>query len=162
MKRLFIVRHAKAEKNEKTSDFDRGLNVRVENDAKLMAKVILRTIEDPVVFVSSTAKRALQTALIFKKAIPKAKIIENGELYTGNSSTILQAILSLDEKFSSAFIFGHNPALEDFMGNAVCNARMATTSVACFEVNADSWKEATPQDLRLVFLLRPSLFKKEK
>ena len=66
MKTLYIVRHAKSSwEYEGIEDIDRPLKRRGIKDAHLMSKFLSKEIDRPDVFVSSSANRALHTALIF-------------------------------------------------------------------------------------------------
>jgi phosphohistidine phosphatase len=68
MKTLFIVRHAKSSWTYKgIEDIDRPLKKRGIKDAHLMSKFLCKKIEKPDVFVTSSANRALHTAIIFVK-----------------------------------------------------------------------------------------------
>ena len=68
MKTLYIVRHAKSSWTYKRiEDIDRPLKKRGIKDAHLMSKFLSKKIEKPDVFVTSSANRALHTAIIFVK-----------------------------------------------------------------------------------------------
>ncbi len=157
MRKVFLVRHAEAEREKKgdMQDIDRSLTDRGKSDSLSMAKIVKPFIDGPAIILSSGAKRARQTARKFKKAIGEIEMIENGELYTGSSETIAAAIATTDDKYSSVMIVGHNPAIEEFMAAVRCTARMATSSVACFKVDCENWKELDLNKFKLEFLLKP-------
>jgi phosphohistidine phosphatase len=164
LRKVFLVRHAEAEREKKgdMQDIDRSLTDRGKSDSLSMAKIVKPFIDGPAIILSSGAKRARQTARKFKKAIGEIEMIENGELYTGSSETIAAAIATTDDKYSSVMIVGHNPAIEEFMAAVRCTARMATSSVACFKVDCENWKELDLNKFKLEFLLKPSLLRKTK
>ena len=60
---LFIIRHAKSSwKNPLQSDYERPLNDRGEADAPMMGERLKKLNIQPDLIISSTAKRAAQTA----------------------------------------------------------------------------------------------------
>ena len=66
MKTLYIVRHAKSSwKYEGVDDIDRPLKERGIKDAHFLSKHLSKKIKRPDVFLSSSANRALHTAVIF-------------------------------------------------------------------------------------------------
>ena len=66
MKTLYIVRHAKSSWDyESIADIDRPLKERGIKDAHLISNYLAETIKKPDVFVTSSANRALHTAIIF-------------------------------------------------------------------------------------------------
>ena len=66
MKTLYIVRHAKSSwEYSGIEDIDRPLKKRGIKDSHLMSKILSKEIDRPDVFVSSSANRALHTAVIF-------------------------------------------------------------------------------------------------
>ncbi|WP_233890439.1 SixA phosphatase family protein, partial [Tenacibaculum piscium] len=66
MKTLYIVRHAKSSwLYQGIKDIDRPLKERGIKDSHLFSKFLSQEIVKPDVFVSSSANRALHTAIIF-------------------------------------------------------------------------------------------------
>ncbi len=66
MKTLYIVSHAKSSWEYKgIEDIDRPLKKRGIKDAHLLSKFLSKEIKKPDVFMSSSANRALHTAVIF-------------------------------------------------------------------------------------------------
>jgi len=164
LRKVFLVRHAEAEREKKgdMQDIDRPLTDRGKTDSLSMAEIVKPFIDGPAIILSSAAKRARQTARKFKKTMGEIELIESGELYTGTKETIAATIAATDDRYNCVIIVGHNPAIEEFMAAARCVARMATSSVACFKVDCDSWKELDLNKFKLEFLLKPSLLRKTK
>ena len=82
MKRLIVVRHAKSSWEFNVPDHERPLNLRGENDAKVVSKQLVGKI-NPELILSSDAIRAKTTAKIFVSNLninPK-NISLNHELY---------------------------------------------------------------------------------
>lgn len=120
-KKLFIIRHAKAETPTwGKSDFDRELvgkgKIRANQIAK-QVKLEIPQVNDQTLVLSSTALRAAQTAEIFCKAIqyPSKKILWTPSIYEAEYTTILRAINGIKGHYDTVLIFGHNPGLSDLV-----------------------------------------------
>jgi phosphohistidine phosphatase len=118
MKTLLIVRHAKSSWNDHSvTDFDRPLNDRGQKDAPEMAERLLQKKIAIDAFVSSPAKRAKKTAVIFAKAYGREKddIRLEEALYHAAESDFFNVISQLPETINNAAVFSHNPGLTDFV-----------------------------------------------
>lgn len=114
MKTLYLVRHAKSDwGNEAIRDIDRHLNERGYADAYMMSSNFAKKRELPQLLVSSSAIRALSTALIFARNFkyPEHQIRINPNLYECHSSDLLKEIYQLDDSLHSVMLFAHNPTL---------------------------------------------------
>lgn len=112
MKRLILVRHAKTESYSfEKSDFERRLLPRGKEDAALIANHLINEELIPEVFISSPAKRALQTATIFAKEmnISTSNILEAPFLYDGYTTGELMTYLEKFDQEETIILFGHNP-----------------------------------------------------
>jgi phosphohistidine phosphatase len=110
-KKIYIVRHAKSSwTNIGLSDFDRPLDDRGERDAPVMAAFLKRQGVLPDVIISSPAKRAKTTAMVFSDVFHK-KVTFADNLYHGDPEDYLQHIQLLDENVQSVMLFGHNPGI---------------------------------------------------
>jgi len=118
MKTLFIVRHAKSSwKYKNIQDIDRPLKKRGILDAYTMASLLKNQIDKPDTIVSSSANRALHTAVIFCQALkfPLSHLKINKSLYSFKDGYLVKTIKALDDEFSSAIIFSHNHGINDFV-----------------------------------------------
>ncbi|MEM5734315.1 hypothetical protein AAEI00_21915, partial [Shewanella algae] len=68
-------------------------------------------------FVSSTANRALTTAIYFAKTFGKKQtdIITVPELYHASTTTFYQVVKKLNNAFQTVALFSHNPGITDFV-----------------------------------------------
>ncbi len=145
MKTLYIVRHAKSSWTyEGISDADRPLKKRGINDAHLMAKILKGKIDRPDVFVSSSANRALHTAIIFCNAFkfPMANLKISSSLYSFSDGYLVKTIKALDDGFDSAIIFSHNHGINDFVksfGNKFIK-NVPTTGIVGIKFDTKHWK----------------------
>jgi phosphohistidine phosphatase len=145
MKQLLIIRHAKSDWNSfLLSDFERPLNDRGNKDAPMMAsrlKEINITIDT---FVSSTANRALTTAIYFAKAynIKEKDILKVNELYHASANTFNKTVEGLSDNCNCVAIFSHNPGITDFVNSLTKTTidNMPTCAVFAVKIETNSWK----------------------
>lgn len=147
MKTLYVIRHAKSSwKDETLSDFERPLNTRGLRDAPFMGKRLAEYDTKPDVILSSTAKRAIETAKIIAGEVgyDKDRIQMDEALYLASVSTLMEAIRGISDENDTAFIFGHNPGmtmLVNLLTSYVID-NLPTCGIACIIFEADSWRDA--------------------
>ena len=119
MKKIWIIRHAKSLKTAFVSDIERPLVERGVSDANLVSNHVKGKLEPHFTIISSSAKRASDTAVIFANNLGYAPedIVYMDELYTFDDRKLEQVIRNLDDTLNHVLIFGHNPALTDFVNN---------------------------------------------
>lgn len=164
MKRVFIVRHAKAVPYGYDDDFTRDLTDRGVNDANLIGRELKNRGIIPDVMISSPANRAIQTALIFAENLDfnKKKIDEIENMYHGlTTSEFLELIKELPNTAETAFFFGHNPAFHYFTNNLLDRFYddMPTCSTVAIDFNVDHWKKVEARTGKKAFQLIPAMFK---
>lgn len=145
MKTLYIVRHAKSSWDyNSVSDIDRPLKERGINDAHLISKFLAEKIKRPDVFISSSANRALHTAVIFCENFdyPLANLQIKRQLYSFSDGYLVKTVNALDDGFSSAIIFSHDHGINTFVnkfGNTPI-AHVPTCGVIGIEFDNVHWK----------------------
>jgi phosphohistidine phosphatase len=164
MKRIVIVRHAKAVPYGYDDDFTRDLTDRGMNDAQRIGKELEKMGIAPDSMISSSANRAIQTALIFAENIGfnKRDIIKMEEIYHGlTTSEFLNLIQELPETAETAFFFGHNPSFHYFTNNLLehFNGDMPTCSTVAIDFHVDSWEKVEARSGKKAFHLIPKMFK---
>ena len=146
MKTLYIHRHAKSSwANRNQRDFDRPLNDRGLRDIPFMAKKFVEKEKSVDGLVSSPAKRAQTTAEIFAQETgkPITDIHLVNEIYEARVTDLSSVVESLNDAWSSAIIFGHNPGLSSLVGYYTNEyVDMPTCAVAKVTFEIGSWKEA--------------------
>jgi phosphohistidine phosphatase len=160
MKRVIIVRHAKAVPYGYDDDFTRDLTDRGVNDAQRVGKELKKMGITPDTMISSTANRAIQTALIFAENLDfnKKRIVEIENIYHGlTTSEFLRMIKELPDNVQTAFFFGHNPGFHYFVNNLLEYFRdeMPTCSTVAIDFNVDSWKKVAARTGKKAFHLVP-------
>ncbi|SHI64237.1 phosphohistidine phosphatase [Tangfeifania diversioriginum] len=164
MKRVVIVRHAKAVPYGYEDDFNRDLRDRGKNDAKLVSEELNTLESKPDAMISSPAKRALKTARIFAEHLEfdAKKIREIPEIYDGlTTSEFVELIQSLDDNLQTVFFFGHNPDFHMFTGNLLKSYHddMPTCATVGIDFQVGSWKQVEARTGENAFRLTPKMFK---
>jgi len=145
MKTLYIVRHAKSSwEYEGIKDIDRPLKKRGIKDAHLLSKVLSETLVRPDVFVSSSANRALHTAVIFCEnfGYPLSNLQIKRQLYSFSDGYLVKTVNALDDSFNSAVIFSHDHGINTFVnkfGNKPI-AHVPTCGVIGIQFEDKHWK----------------------
>jgi phosphohistidine phosphatase len=114
---LILVRHAKSSWDLPVQDKERPL---IEIGRKNIVKVALKALPllpQQYTIWSSTAQRAMQTALLFceTNAISVDKIIFKDSLYTFDDRQLEKEIKKCDASIKNLIIFGHNVAITNFV-----------------------------------------------
>ncbi len=165
MKTLILVRHGKTEQltDYSQSDFDRKLLPRGKHDSECMAKQLFERGIKPEVYISSSAKRALQTAEIFASSLgyETKKIIKEEFIYNGyTTQTMLQFLAKIDDQVASVIVFGHNPDIASFTVNLISEDifHFPTAVVTVIKFNVETWKEIEPRSGHMEAYMYPSMF----
>jgi phosphohistidine phosphatase len=144
MKTLLLLRHAKSSwKYTDLADHDRPLKKRGEQAATLMGELIRRHNLTPQRILSSTAKRALNTAELVAEACHyEGRIIATRALYGAEPDDFVEVLRKLDNADDLVMIVGHNPDLEMFLENLTgAMESLPTAALAQVTLPIDSWEE---------------------
>ncbi|OAD44896.1 SixA phosphatase family protein [Polaribacter atrinae] len=145
MKTLYIVRHAKSSwEYSGIEDIDRPLKKRGIKDAHLISKFLAKEIDRPDVFVSSSANRALHTAIIFCEnfEFPLSNLQVKRQLYSFSDGYLVKTVNALDDGFNSAIIFSHDHGINSFVnkfGNKPIS-HVSTCGVVGIQFEEKHWK----------------------
>jgi len=158
MKTLLLLRHAKSSRDDPAlRDFDRPLNDRGKEDAKLMGRYVRRKKIFIDVIVSSPAKRARRTSELFLKAAdaPTEPVFDE-RIYEASAHQLLRVVSEIDSAHQTVLLVGHNPGFEDLLTSLTDRAaRMPTASLACIDLSVDKWQEIAPRSGELRWLITP-------
>ena len=161
MKRLYLVRHAKAAQEAGGEDFKRSLVKTGRNDATKMARQLKKIADVPDLLISSSANRAFETAEIFAGAfgIKTKKIQSRKDIYDAGANAITAVLKELHAAVSSAMVVGHVPALNDLANSLLKNFKdeMPTAGIIAIDLNIEKWSELNEGVGSLVFFLYPAL-----
>jgi phosphohistidine phosphatase len=162
MKQVLIIRHAKSSwANAFTGDFERPLNDRGHRDAPRMAEKIKARGVAIQAFLSSTANRALTTAVYFAEAYGKTKkdILLFPELYHAPASVFYKVIETIDPEIDTVAIFSHNPGITAFVNSLTETSidNMPTCGMFAIQIESDRWEDFSTAKKRFWFFDYPKL-----
>ncbi|PYS98615.1 MAG: phosphohistidine phosphatase [Acidobacteria bacterium] len=158
MKTLYVLRHAKSSWDEAgLSDFDRPLNKRGTTTAPFMGETMASNGFEPDVIVSSPAVRARETSQLVKEAARMTvDIIFDERIYEASARTLQLVASSIDDRFESAMIVGHNPGMEGLIRLLTGKSEeMPTAALAIIDLDIEHWNEIDSGLGELRRIIRP-------
>jgi phosphohistidine phosphatase len=145
VKKLLVLRHAKSSWGDAgLDDHDRPLNARGEKEAPRIGKHLAKIELVPSAIVSSTARRAKETAVAVAEecGFSKKTITYEPRLYHGNPRQLLEVIREFPEEWAQPMIVGHNPGLEELVSKLVeDDVEMKTAALAVIDLPIDRWRD---------------------
>lgn len=153
MKNLYIIRHAKSSwKETSLDDFDRPLNKRGKRDAPLMGNLLKEQGVAPDLIISSPAKRAKDTAKIIAKHVNyKKDILFEQNIYEAGIYDIDNVVTNIDDNNKTVFLFGHNPALNEYVYQMVeLYDNVPTAGIVHLRFNVDRWSDLCSECCELI------------
>lgn len=161
MKKVIFVRHAKAEEEAGNYfDLERSLTTSGKVTASLMARKLLEMEKGPLVFITSPAFRAYETALVFARVLkhnPENIILKNSLYGNPNLNTLDEILSETDEMADTIVLFGHNPSfteLADRLSKTGCNF-LPRAGIVCILFRTDTWKEIVREKGKIEYFLKP-------
>ena len=146
MKKLLLIRHAKAVHDLSYDDFERPWKHSGIKDAEFMAERLISEKIIPKQLITSPALRTVSTADIFAQYLSLAKAKEDLRIYDASRLTLLDVINGFDNTKDFIGLVGHNPTLEQIIhyltGNAV---DFPTCAIALIEFDLDDWAAVSAQ-----------------
>lgn len=145
------MRHAKSDWNSgAASDFERPLNDRGNREAAAMAEYFQRNSIQPDIWLSSSAKRAMQTSkIVHDEGKIKTEIVSKDELYLCNPDVLVKTLRDIEPEKNTAIVVGHNPGLEEFISLLISSGhslvRMTTCTLAVVELSIAFWDDLAPR-----------------
>ena len=161
MKRLILVRHGKAEEEASgISDFERSLTLRGKIISRLMARRLSEKEESIGVILTSSAFRALETALIFagEFGIDADKILMSNDMYYKMSLENLPSLLSvIREDADTITLFGHNPSftqIANSLSREGCDP-IPKSGIICISFKIPTWSDIGRNNGKIEYFLKP-------
>jgi phosphohistidine phosphatase len=157
MKRLTLLRHAKSSwRDTDLADHERPLSGRGERDAPRMGERLRVRRARPSLIITSTAKRALDTARSVARVLgyPREFVHVEPALYLADPATILELIGKQEETFSDILLVGHNPGFTELVNELLPDLRLnnlPTAGVVAMESTAARWKDIGARNTTLLF-----------
>lgn len=164
MKRLYLVRHAKSSwAQTELPDVDRPLNERGYGDAHLVSKTLLHHMQAPDLLISSSAVRAMTTALIFARnfGYPAEKLQIESQLYETSVQDYLEVLSRVTDQIESVMVFAHNFTISElvpyFLGATF--EEMSTCSVLGINLDIEHWQDIRNAKGNRALYLFPKMLK---
>jgi phosphohistidine phosphatase len=156
MKKLLLIRHAKAEKETATKDIDRPLKYIGMQDAAFMADRIKDEHIVPQTIITSPALRTKTTAEIFTDHLKLASPTSNKAIYEASQQTWLKIINQLPAEYDFIGIVGHNPGVSQILYYLTGEAReVHTSTTALIEFETDDWAAISGDTGKLTYYSSP-------
>ncbi|HEY2032773.1 MAG TPA: histidine phosphatase family protein [Rhizomicrobium sp.] len=167
MRRLLLLRHAKAVQDTGEGDHARALTDRGRKDATRMGHAMDTHGYIPDFAVCSTSRRTTETWELLSPELAKAPKIEfTKTLYLASPKNILALIQETDQSVKTLMLIGHNPGIEE------CAVRLArkpvskterhklddmrekfpTCALAVFDFEVVSWSDVSGDGILLEFI----------
>jgi phosphohistidine phosphatase len=167
MRRLFLIRHAKAQPSVGRNDFERKLTDRGHADARRVAAALAARHMLPDVLVHSGAARAKETAEVFAGAWPRGvELHEDRALYDATQSMLLAHARALSNAHARVGLVGHNPGLGELAvalaGSGAhpelrhLAAKYPTGAVAVLDFSVSRWEDVERNSAMLALYLTPA------
>ena len=167
MRRLFLVRHAKAELSVGRDDYARKLTERGRADARRVARTLAARRFLPELLIHSGAARAKQTAeILAAEWRTKVELEEDVGLYDASLTTLLDRIRALGHAHKSVGLVGHNPGLGELAtaltGSGAepevrrLSAKYPTGAAAVLDFSIKRWEELERNSGMLALYLTPA------
>lgn len=156
MKKLLLIRHAKATHESGYIDFDRPLKQSGMQDAVLMATLLKGQLQIPQIIITSPALRTKTTADIFANQFKLSAPGEDKRIYEASENTWVKVINNLPNEYDFIGIVGHNPGISQILYYLTSQLKeMPTCAVAVITFENDSWQSISEEDGKLVHFDSP-------
>jgi phosphohistidine phosphatase len=165
LKRLYLLRHAKAEVGDPSlADFDRALTPRGRRAAERIGDLLVSRKELPELVLCSPSQRTRETLeLVLPALCEPPQILFERSLYLADSGSLLARVCAIPEGVERAMFIGHNPGIEELAARLTRrdpSGRLPTladkfpTAALAILVLPGRWEQA-PDGGRLEDFIRP-------
>jgi phosphohistidine phosphatase len=169
MKRLFLLRHAKAQPADGgCEDFDRTLVLGGMQDAAAMARYLRKNDYRVELIICSSSARTTQTAELVLQALD-SEIDYRDTLYLAEPAKILAAVRGSPAHITSLMVIGHNPGLEasaallarepvrrkERARHEALEEKFPTCALAILDFDVGRWRDVGQGEGKLVDFVRP-------
>lgn len=171
MRRLVLLRHAKADAHSAGGDRQRPLTRRGEEDARGIGRYLAKEGLVPDLAVTSDARRAKRTLDLVLEAFPShiahhvAHRVDN-VLYLAGADRLLDHLRQTPGEVSTLLAVGHNPGFAELAialagGGSPddlfrMRSKYPTAALAILDFDADEWGGVCPGEARLDRFVTPA------
>lgn len=155
MRELLLVRHAKSSWDyPDLRDDERPLGARGKSDAPFMASILKEKGIYPDKLVSSTARRAHDTANHFARVyqMDSRDIDLIPRIYEAMPDDLMEVVHGLSDDWGTVFLFGHNPGFTVFANRYADGFRfdnVPTCGIVRILADGPSWRDVQPGQARV-------------
>jgi phosphohistidine phosphatase len=152
MKKLLLVRHAKATHETGYIDFERPLQERGLQDAAIMAGRLKEKNIIPQILISSPALRTLATANVFSQHLTIPQPQTNRVIYEATTTELVKVINGFSNDHNFIGLVGHNPGISDLLYYLTGQIQdVPTCAMILIEFDTNSWMEIIEDSGKLVY-----------
>jgi phosphohistidine phosphatase len=152
MKKLLLIRHAKATHETGFKDFERPLQESGLKHAAIMASHLKEKGYVPEILIASPALRTLSTANIFSQhlGIPHAQT--NEVIYEAGVYNLIKVINDVPVEHNFIALVGHNPGISELLYYLTGQVQdVPTCAMMLIEFDKDDWKSITSDEGELIY-----------
>jgi len=171
MRRLLVLRHAKAGPHDEKHDRERRLIERGASDSALIGRLMREKGYVPELVLCSSAARTRETwehTGPELHAKPETKFLDS--LYDASAGTILNCVQRANDAVTTLLYIGHNPGLEQLARMlvrepaskderrtvAALMSKYPTAALSVIDFPVDRWSEIAPGEGMLADLVTPA------
>ena len=130
MRRLILLRHAKAEPRAAgEDDFDRALAPRGREDAVIVAQALAADGLAPDLALVSPARRTTETWISAREAFPPIRTELAPDLYDAVPEAIRAAIDAAADSCDTMIVVGHNPGMHEVAVELLIDASASAAEI---------------------------------
>jgi phosphohistidine phosphatase len=166
MRRLILLRHAKADAHSAGGDRQRPLTRRGEEDARRVGRYLADEGLVPDLAVSSDARRAKRTLDLALEAFPREVTHRlDDAIYLADPDRLLDVLRETPADASTLLAIGHNPGFADLACALAAEgepgdldrlrSKYPTAAFAVLDFPADDWAEVGAVGARLERFVTP-------
>lgn len=173
MRRLLLLRHAKAERSQPGErDYERVLAERGHGDAPRIGRYMARHGFVPDLAMVSTSTRTRETWALCEPAFKRAPPATfEDRIYEATPQAILGVIKETDADVGTLLVVGHNPGLQELAALLVASGDIEarqrlkegfpTSALAVINFAVDDWSGLHPHAGRLEHFVTPRMLASE-
>lgn len=172
MRRLLLLRHAKADRHSAGGDRERPLTKRGEDDARRLGEYLASKELTPDLAVASNARRAKRTLDLVLEAFPNhvTHLVEN-TIYLAQADHLLEVLRQTPDKICTLLAVGHNPGFAELAIELTgagrpeditrLRSKFPTAALAVLDFPAEHWSNVAKGGARLIDFVTPSALRQD-
>jgi phosphohistidine phosphatase len=172
MRRLLLLRHAKADRHSAGGDRERPLTRRGEEDARRLGLYLASKELTPDLAVASSARRAKRTLDLVLEAFPNhvTHLVEN-TIYLAHADHLLDVLRQTPDKITTLLAVGHNPGFAELAIElagaggqediARLRSKFPTAALAILDFQSEHWATVSRGEARLVDFVTPAALRND-